>query len=196
MTFIPFEPRRFAINEAAISWISTFNLTHALTLTYPVPKTARGHVDRYDGKTGELVETIPAASLKRNSTPLWTSSSILRLRKNLRNLHAMVDGALFSKRFHTKPLSTRTSYFAFPSGIKIDSMLHVHMAWSVPEAKINAFESLFPDNKPVTCWNKLVQAGTHKLERIYDTYGWLQYCTKQSPFVLTILSPELIPEKK
>lgn len=114
------------------------------------------------------------------------------VRRHLRLLHAFVDGKLFGKRFNKIPLSRRTQYVAFPTAISNWRNPHIHMAWFVPETEFSIFENLFRAN--TSLWQKLVPAGTHQLEVIYDASNWIGYCKAQCPTDQIIFSSELVPE--
>ena len=196
MTKAPNPLQQRNIDQAAFSWICSYRLTHALTLTYPVAKPPAGELTWIDAKTGEITRIKPGLkSFSKSSTPLWTSSTSRTLRKNLRLLSAMVDDEVFGSNFREKQLSDRSFFFAFPSGTAVGHMLHVHMAWIVPENRFMTFENLFADGATDTPWAKITKAGTHKMDRIHDIGGWIRYCTKQSPLEQMIISQELVPEK-
>ena len=126
--------------------------------------------------------------------PLLTSSTEKILRHDLRLMWAFVDGDLFGSRFDKKPLLKRSNFFGFPS-VSPDNMLHVHMIWKVQEDRWTAFEDMFKDGAPETPFTKLVASGTHKLDRLYEIDGWVNYCSKQCLWRNCIISQELVPEK-
>ena len=184
------------IDQAAAAWICSFSWTHALTLTYPLPKSPAGQGTTINGATGE-VQTVPGIqSFADCHVPHVATSSDHALRRHLRLLSARVDGALFGSRFDKKPLRDRTNFFGFPSGTQPGCMFHVHMVWCVPESRWETFENLFADGAPASPWRTLVAYGTHKLKRIHDLDGWINYCTRQSSWQDMIISQELVPTKQ
>lgn len=187
------QPTKNELNKALSEWMtSEFKLTHALTLTYPLPKKGCYRLDKIH--SGEIKNVIFCREEKR---PLlsWSSATLNRLQKDLYSLHLRVDRELFGARFNKKPLNSRTRFFAFPSGFSDGNMPHVHMAWSVPEKMVEIFDKLFQNNSRETFWQSLVSAGTHRLDRIYDQIGWIEYCQVQSTPSTFIISDSLISQK-
>jgi hypothetical protein len=181
-----FQERKIA--RAASAWICTFPWSHALTFSYPAPKMAPGTLGSIRGR-------VAACAAPSNLIPpLLTSSTERILRHDLRHLWAFVDGNLFGKHFHKKHLLNRSNFFGFPS-VSSDNMLHVHMVWNVQEDRWAAFEDMFRDGAPETPFTKLVASGTHKLDKIYEVGGWVDYCSKQCLWRNIIISQELTPEK-
>jgi hypothetical protein len=74
-------------------------------------------------------------------------------------------------------------------------MQHIHMIWSVPKNRYETFEALFSAGAQTTPWTSIIAAGSHRMDRIYDANGWINYCMKQSAFENLIISGALIPEK-
>lgn len=181
------------LNEAFSGWMtSEFSLTHALTLTYPLPK-----IGSYRSNKNSPEENKNNSLCQENKLPLlsWSSATINRLRNDLYSLHLRVDRKIFGSRFNKKPLDSRTRFFAFPSGFDDGNMPHVHMVWSIPEGVVEVFEKCFTTNSRETFWQHIVVAGTHRLDRINDENGWIKYCQMQSDPSIFIISDELISQR-
>jgi hypothetical protein len=182
---------------AASEWVASRNPTHALTVTYPVVKPPHGQVQRIDASTGQSsLLASGSTSFTNCPTPSWASSTEHSVPRHLRLLSAMVDRKLFGCRFRDRLLKDRSHFFAYLTGLEQGAMMHVHMVWSLTPDKFNTFETLFADGERATPWQKIVPAGTHKLELLYDADGWIGYSARQSDWNVTILSSELIPEKE
>ncbi len=183
--------------NAVSEWVASCNPSHALTVTYPVVKPPRGQVQRIDASTGQSILLAPGpTSFTNYPTPTWASSTESSVREDLRQLSARVDRKLFGCRFRDLLLKDRSHFFAYLTGLQPGAMMHVHMVWSIPSDKHNTFETLFADGERKTPWQRVVPAGTHKLELLYDADGWIGYSARQSDWNVTILSSELIPEKE
>jgi hypothetical protein len=181
-----FHERKIA--KAASAWICTFKWTHALTFSYPVPNMSP--VSRKSACGRVAAQAAPSNLIP----PLLTSSTEKILRHDLRLMWAFVDGDLFGSRFHKKPLLKRSNFFGFPS-VSSGDMLHVHMIWNVQEDRWTAFEDMFRDGAPESPFTQLVASGTHKLDRLHEIDGWVNYCSKQCLWRNCIISQELVPEK-
>jgi len=185
------------VEKAVSEWVASHNPTHALTVTYPVTKAPQGQVQRIDAQTGQSKLLVPGLVTFTNCTaPTWASSTENSVSCHFRLLSAMVDRKLFGCRFRERLLKDRSNFFAYLSGLAPGAMMHAHLVWSVPENRYATFEKLFDNGKRNTPWQKIVPAGTHKLELLYNTGGWIRYSARQSHWNVTMLSSALIPEKE
>jgi hypothetical protein len=105
---------------------------------------------------------VLAVTLKYNVGPI----SIDKIRRDLRDLHAIVDRKNYGRHFNTS--LTRSSYWAV--GEMLDIAPHVHCGWRFPS--MNDAKTLIKLLNDDGLWEKrYARGGTHDVQ-LYDRTGY------------------------
>jgi hypothetical protein len=103
------------------------------------------------------------------------SSSLPRVRGDLRRLHARIDRALLGRRFNTQPAACRTWFAAFIE--RLTTNTHAHLVLRAPPGREAQLEALFAESR--SPWARITQRATHALRPLTDAAGWAAYATKE-----------------
>jgi hypothetical protein len=99
------------------------------------------------------------------------STTIDKIRRDLRDLHFKVDRKIFGRDFHVSPI--RTSYWGVVE--KLDISPHVHLGWHFPEI---GDAQVLDDFLSSGLWQRRYAVGGTTNVQSHYSGCWADYCCK------------------
>ncbi|WP_238193286.1 hypothetical protein [Methylobacterium frigidaeris] len=167
-------PSKTDLATAWEAFVAARRATVAVTLSYnperPGGTASPSYQFSQDGECFAGPTSSLPGSRSINCLPIMAQISLTRVAQDVDWLHRKVDRKLFGTRYNKLPANDRSSFVGFVE--KPRSNMHVHLAWTVPDDRVDAFTEFVTD-----AWLAKSRFASIRVKLIYDG-NWGQYISK------------------